>query len=279
MAVAETCATRPDWQAWLKRLPDIVAVVAERWALRLGDPFQTGVSAAWVAPATRADGARAVIKVGLPHMEAEHEIAGLHRWAGDGAVRLLEADAPLNAMLLERCEPGTPLRSLPEAEQDEVIAGLLPRLWKRDPGPPFRPLSAMTDLWSRETLARQPEGLDPGLVREGASLMRELHGSASESVLLATDLHAGNVLKAGREPWLMIDPKPFVGDPAYDVTQHLLNCLPRLATDPLRTIDRFAGLLRLDAYRVRLWLFARLATEPRDDWGPEAVTIIRELAP
>ena len=25
-------------------------------------------------------------------------------------------------------------------------------------------------------------------------------------------------------PWLVIDPKPFVGDPAYDATQHLFNC-------------------------------------------------------
>jgi len=42
-------------------------------------------------------------------------------------------------------------------------------------------------------------------------------------VLLATDLHAGNVLRAQREPWLVIDPKPFLGDPAYDATQHLFN--------------------------------------------------------
>ena len=37
-------------------------------------------------------------------------------------------------------------------------------------------------------------------------------------VVLATDLHAGNVLQAERQPWLVIDPKPFVGDPAFDAT-------------------------------------------------------------
>ena len=42
-------------------------------------------------------------------------------------------------------------------------------------------------------------------------------------MLLHTDLHAGNVLAAEREPWLAIDPKPYVGDPAYDVTQHIFN--------------------------------------------------------
>ena len=78
-------------------------------------------------------------------------------------------------------------------------------------------------------------------------------------MLLATDLHAGNVLRSEREPWLVIDPKPFVGDPAYDVTQHLFNCDVRLRSDPNGTIRRIADLLALDQERVRLWMFARAA--------------------
>ena len=51
-------------------------------------------------------------------MEGEDEIGGLRFWNGDPTVRLFEADNRLGAMLLERCEPGTTLRSLSEAEQD-----------------------------------------------------------------------------------------------------------------------------------------------------------------
>ena len=80
-------------------------------------------------------------------------------------------------------------------------------------------------------------------------------------MVLATDLHAGNVLRAQREPWLVIDPKPFVGDPAYDATQHLLNCRDRLGDDPQGTIGRFSDLLDIDRDRVRQWTFARLATQ------------------
>jgi streptomycin 6-kinase len=40
-------------------------------------------------------------------------------------------------------------------------------------------------------------------------------------VLLCTDLHADNILAALRAPWLVIDPKPYAGDPAYDVRQHM----------------------------------------------------------
>jgi streptomycin 6-kinase len=77
------------------------------------------------------------------------------------------------------------------------------------------------------------------------------------NVLLSTDLHAGNVLRAQREPWLAIDPKPFVGDRAYDATQHLFNCPSRIAAAPDLTIRRFADLLEVDAERIRLWMFPR----------------------
>src|SRR5262249_48067665 len=111
-------------------------------------------------------------------------------------------------------------------------------------------------------------------------LLAELPRSAPADVLLATDLHAGNVLRARREPWLVIDPKPFVGDPAYDATQHLLNC-NRVATAPLETVRRCGGLLGVDPERVALWLAARAAAEPRDRWSGEwhvfAHTLARSL--
>jgi streptomycin 6-kinase len=217
----------------------------------------------------------------MPHMESDHEIAGLRFWDGDPTVRLLEADDDLGAMLLERCEPGTNLRALPESGQDVVIARCLHRLW-RSPGTPhpFRPLSKMTAHWSKETLAQAACWPDAGLVREGLRLFAEMHRTAPRKVLLATDLHAGNVLRSRREPWLVIDPKPFVGDPAYDATQHLFNCPKRMTIDPRGTLRRFADLLDLDHERIRLWMFARAAAEPRDDWTDERLsTLARAIAP
>lgn len=82
-------------------------------------------------------------------------------------------------------------------------------------------------------------------------------------MLLATDLHAGNVVASQRAPWLLIDPKPYLGDPAYDVVQHLLNC-DRLAADPGGLADRMAGLLGLGSERVTQWLSARCVQESLD---------------
>jgi streptomycin 6-kinase len=69
---------------------------------------------------------------------------------------------------------------------------------------------------SKETIAALERWPDAGLVQEGLRLFEDLPQNSDTAVLLATDLHAGNTLKARREPWLVIDPKPHVGDPAYD---------------------------------------------------------------
>jgi streptomycin 6-kinase len=257
--------------------------VQTRWSLTIDAPFDTEeVSCAWVAPVTIAETSRAVLKVGMPHFEAEHETAGLRFWDGNPTVRLLAADERFGAMLLERCEPGGHLRVLrSEDEQDMVVASLLRRMWRLPTGlHPFRPLSAMMARWTEETLGHSSKWRDTALVNEGLRVLQKLSQPANDDALLATDLHAGNVLQATREPWLVIDPKPFIGDRAFDSTQHLLNCTGRLRAEPIGTIRRFADLLGVDWERVRLWTFGRLAAEPRDDWGADGGTkLAHTLAP
>ena len=278
--LATACHRTEEGGRWLERLPDAIRDVQGRWALALERPFDgPDVSCAWVAPGVRGDGTRVVLKLGMPHMEGLHELDGLRFWNGDPTPRLLEADAALNAMLLERCEPGTALRALPEDDQDVVVASLLRRLWRRPPAEhPFRPLAVMTAYWADETVAAASRWPDAGLVRSGLRLLTELAAPSAGDVLLATDLHAGNVLRAQRAPWLAIDPKPFVGDRAYDATQHLFNCRVRLRSAPLDTIHRFADLLEVSRERVRLWMFARAAAESREAWYDERLTLARALA-
>jgi streptomycin 6-kinase len=280
--LAVSCRRSPEGETWLERLPDTLRILTRRWSLTLGPSFDDDeVSCAWVAPATRADGTEVVLKIGVPHLEGAHEVDGLRFWNGEPTVRLLDADDGAGAMLLERCAPGTRLRALPEPEQDRVIAGLLRRLWRPPlPPHPFSPLSVMTAAWSEEALRDVAQWPDVGLVREGLRLFEWLALESSDGVLLATDLHAGNVLAAQREPWLVIDPKPFVGDPAYDVTQHLFNCRDRLHSDPDGMTAHLADLVGVSRERVRLWTFARAAAGPRTDWADErGLMIARALAP
>jgi len=297
-------------QHWLTTvLPEVIAQARNRWSLTVGEPFQPGGQTAWVAPARAAVGAdltlagadlvlaRAdlVLKVAWPHPEAAHEADGLRAWAGHGAVRLHAAHdfGAAHALLIERCRPGTELSRRPEPEQDTVIAALLRRLWiPPDPGHLFPSLEQMCRSWAgqfeqraaakaakvtRAAKAAKAPPLDSGLVRAGIALFRELPATADTQVLLCTDLHAGNVLAAAREPWLVIDPKPHVGDPAYDPLQHLLNCEERLHADPRGLARRMASLLDLDPDRVLSWLFARCVQESAE-W-PALAEVARTIAP
>lgn len=264
------CQKGPERKAWMRRLPVLLKEVEARWSLRVGEPFDHAGSCSWVAPATRANGESAVLKLAMPHMESQDEISGLSFWNGNSTVKLLEADLESGAMLLERCLPGTTLHSEPETRQDEVVANLLKRIWSLTRNPSdllgFRPLSLMIELWCGETIAQRHLWPDTGLVDEGLRVFKEFVRPAPTDVLLATDLHAGNVLRSQREPWLVIDPKPFIGDRAYDPVQHLMNCETRLHRDPIELVRRVADLTEVDAERLRLWTFARAAADPRDDW-------------
>jgi streptomycin 6-kinase len=275
-------------RAWRAQLPRLTQEFAARWSLTLEDPFTVGGSASWVAPARTRTGEHVVLKLGWTHEEALHEADGLRLWRGDGTVKLLASHVagPTTALLLELCEPGIQLsQALPEPERDLVVAGLLRRLWiQPPPGHPFRPLALMCDRWATrfeldnaEAVAQGKDQLDPGIARDGIELFRQLPLTADRSVLLLTDLHHDNVLAAHREPWLVIDPKPYVGDPAYDTLQHMLNFPGRLNADPGGLAARMAALLDLDPQRVRLWLFARCVQESVDE--PELREVAAKLAP
>jgi streptomycin 6-kinase len=270
---------------WLAALAALVTEIASGWELELADPYLPGGQCAWVAPARNPAGEELVLKLGWRHEEAEHEAEGLRHWDGDGAVRCYATRQLENttALLLERCDPGQQLgSSVPEPEQDAIIARLLRRLWARAPQRehPFASLTKMCHEWADSfelAHANNNRGLDAGLARAGVEILRALPGSATTKVLLCTDLHAGNVLAARREPWLMIDPKPLIGDPASDPIQHMLNCDARLVVDPTGLTRRMAGLLDLDPQRIRLWLFARCAQESLHDLTMR--DLARRLAP
>src|SRR5437667_11657851 len=279
------CRNVPERQEWLLSLPDMLEELTSRWSLRVDAPFDhANVTCSWVAAVLRADGTPAILRIGMPHMEGADEIHGLRFWNGDPTVQLLEADDGRGAMLLERCLPGYMLRSEPEEKQDLVIAALLKRLWRRSTSlngiHAFRHLSELLNVWRQETLGQAQHWPDAGLVREGLQISQALGKPAPTDTLLAADLQAGNVLRSQREPWLVIDPKPFVGDPPYDVVQHLHNCEARLHADPRGMIKRLSELAEVDMERLQLWTFARAAADPRPEWGSLLwMNIARRLAP
>ena len=245
---------------------DRVEELRDHWGLALGPPYAAGAGG-YAAPAELSDGTPAVLKLIHPHRESEHEADALIRWDGDGAVRLLDRTDDGWAVLIERCEPGTPLSAAGPETALAVLIGLLPRLWV-PAGPPFHTLAEEAGWWvgylaGEWEAAGRP--FERRLVDAAVEALTELAPTQGQQVLLHQDLHGDNVLAATREPWLAIDPKPYVGDPAYDVTQHIFNGVFIEDADAGVLAARMARLLDLDLDRVLRWLFAR-AVEASPYW-------------
>ena len=249
-------------QNWVNSLPNILQKLQVKWNLQIGNPYTEHVSCSYVAPCIVNGTEKAVLKIGMPHEEALHEIEGLQVLKGNPTVQLLAFDKASNSMLLEQCVPGTHLKTQKQSVQDQLICEMLSVIWSTSYPPNlFRPLAAMVEQWNRETYENLDRFPDTDLALKGCKLKEDLIASSQESVLLATDLHAGNVLKAERKPWLVIDIKPYVGDRTYDLTQHLFNNLDRLRRQPKQMIEDLAQLAEVDGKRLKDWLFARLASE------------------
>jgi streptomycin 6-kinase len=209
-----------------------------------------------VLPVRTDDGVPAVLKISLADAGSEHEHLVLRRWGGDGAVRLLSADPPRRAVLLERLRPQS-LATLSDVDACEVVAGLYRRL--HVPAlPQLRTLTSYLDAWASEFEALPRSAPVPHrLVEQATVLGRELADQPGNTVVHG-NLHYENVLAADREPWLAIAPRPMNGDPHYEVAPmlwHRWNELTGNIRDGVRR--RFYTLVdaaNLDEERARAWV-------------------------
>lgn len=264
--LAGTWAHEPDW---LAALPGLAGECAALWGLELEDPVATPHSL--VVPC-----GEAVLKLNAPsHDEAEAEADALACWSGNGAVRLLARDDERCALLIERCVPGTRLWDS-VADEIEVVSGLLPRLQiALVDEHPFGLLADRADRWAEEVPARYAAAGRPferALLDTALDVYRTV--DRSSSLLVNQDLHGGNVLAAEREPWLVIDPKPLVGERELDASGLLRN-----AGDVSRWLDALAE-LGLDRERARGWGVAHnlaWAWDERRGWLAEHVEEARRI--
>ncbi|MCX4982432.1 aminoglycoside phosphotransferase family protein [Streptomyces sp. NBC_00572] len=244
-------------RAFIAALPERAEEFLDWWGLRVTGPSMYGV-ASLVLPVERvADGTRAALKMQIVDDETEGEPVGLRTWGGDGVVRLLDHDAGTGTMLLERLDEARPLTSHADTREAlGVVAGLLGRL-TAVPAP--EGLRRLGDI-AAGMLADVPDAVarvgadDAAVLRDCAAAVREVAGEPGDR-LLHWDLHLGNVLAAGREPWLAIDPKPLAGDPGFDLLPALMDRF-----DPDDFLWRFDLLAEVvgDRGRAVAWTLGRV---------------------
>ncbi|WP_162005624.1 aminoglycoside phosphotransferase family protein [Dictyobacter vulcani] len=236
-----------------------------RWNLTIEQPFNLSFN--YVAPARRADGTAVVIKVCLPSDEFALQHAALRICNGHGMVRLLDYHEEDETMLLERLEPGVMLSTVEDDEEAFSQAAAVMRQI-RHPVPAQHPFPTIQD-WgralatARASYAQNSSPIPSKLLDEACVLFAELAASQTELVVLHGDLHQENILSAERAPWLAIDPKGVIGEPAYETGSLLRNELQRVfdAPQPLRVmarrVDQLAAELDCKRERIRGWALSQ----------------------
>ncbi|MEV0535299.1 aminoglycoside phosphotransferase family protein [Kitasatospora sp. NPDC050463] len=267
--LARSVGTDEEGRRWLAELPDRVEALLTRWDLTLERVADPGGSLSLVAYVHRDDLSPAVLKTGLVTPETDREHAALARWAGRGAVLLLDSDPAEGSLLLERLHGEIPLRSLAEPKAMLEATSLLHRLWVEPPGDhrfatlADRAAAIAADLRRRAALPGAGEAA--ALVTEAQESAEGLLASTDEAILLHGDFHHGNVLAADRAPWLAIDPRPLVGERAYDVARLALDRADTLVGSPgvpaavRRRLHQLADALEVDRERLRGWTLFRAA--------------------
>jgi streptomycin 6-kinase len=234
----------PGVLAWVAALPDRQDQLARQWGLVLGEPYPDGATSRVLA-CRRGDGTQAVLKLSPDPGIVAAEAGALTLWEGTGVTPALLARAP-DALLLEQITPGTRLRDEPGPPTPAQVAALVGPLHRAVPAGRFPPLrERLTFLFG--LAARR--GADPGLVERGLAACLALDGDSDATTLLHGDLHSGNVLRRGRGGLVAIDPRPCVGDPAFDLVDWVLE--GEMA--PPEQAQRIAAATGLDAQRLLAW--------------------------
>lgn len=256
---------------WLAGLPGIVEELLGRWeCVPDGEVMHGGVGI--IVPVQRPAEGAAVVKVSFPHPGNVHEPDAFAAWDGRGAVLLHDRDDEHFAMLLERARPST----LAELEDEDEVARVAGRISHAlaVPAPCGLPrLREQADAWEAQ-LRQDAEELTHALPRyvvdAAVATVQEL-GRDQPDTLVHGDLHARNILRADREPWLAVDPKGYAGDPAYDGGTLLkARALTLVEASDLRkalfrTLHVFAEAAEVDCERARRW--AQFHAVQASFWG------------
>ena len=250
---------------WLQELPGLVLHAERRWGLRIGGAY-SGCTVVLRGSARFPDEPRS--SKGTAPWGSAAEATALEHWRGQLAPRLLEFDGDRGILLLEAVQPGQAAESRSARDQWARIAGGVAQgLWAKSPtvGTEFPTVTKVLGDLTTEIEAWSGElGADLSLAEFAIQLSRRLAARerTATPLLVHGDLHPGNLLWASNRGWVAIDPRPVVGDAAYDAGAVLCSVMPSAPStgEALRAVRSVAHAMELDEECVLAWGLLRHLT-------------------
>jgi streptomycin 6-kinase len=246
-------------QKWLDELPVITSALAKKYNLHGLIPVKN-MSFNYVAQGYQ-DARPIVLKLGLDSMALAKEAKCLKAFSNHAGADFLDSDEHM--ILMQRAVPGTTLKEYFPAQEKEAIKILCSVIKKLHS-------SGIPDNHNYFSLENLLQTLDQRLdipdciLSKARNLRDSLLSSTHKKVLLHGDLHHDNILKNNDE-WLVIDPKGFIGDPAFEPTAFLCNPTPELLYEKnskgiiFERIKLCAKILGVSEQRIQDWLYVKTA--------------------
>jgi streptomycin 6-kinase len=245
---------------WLRNLRTIVEELERRWDITIGSTLGGG-TAAYVAEATRSDGAAVVVKIAMPAtIDGATAFAQTVRTYalsdGRGCARLLAHDADRSALLLERLGRNLDALALPVRRQLEVICGTVKQVWVHVPGDTPLPTGADKAEWLSDFIATTWEALGRPCSAQAIEVALDFAAQRAASfdrasaVLVHGDAHSWNTLEAGAATFKLVDPEGLISEPAHDLAvpmrelneELLAGDALRLGRERARLLSRLTGM-------------------------------------
>ena len=255
---------------WLAELPRVVAGLAQRWGLALGETF-TGGTAGYVLAAIDTSGRACVLKIAMPldmddrdtftRSVRAHELA-----AGRGCAELYAYDASVPAMLLERLGPNLAELDLSVPAILDAITGTLRSFWRPVTEGEGLRTGADQARWLARYIADTWDEL--GQPCERAVIDHALRLCAqrieafdpAKAVLVHGDAHGWNTLDAGGGTYKFVDAEGLWSEREHDLSVAMREYNePLVQGDTPRLVRERAELLAercsVDAQAVWEWGF------------------------
>lgn len=252
-----------EGEKWLADLPRITEEVCGRWSLRIKRVFPN-LSFNFVAACANGRGEQFVLKIGVPEEDAPviYEKRALEAFGGNGAVKLINFDAELTAMLIEKAVEGATLSEVCGEDFGKAVEIAVDVMRKLPRQPPNKSDFINLESWIDGLNRAANVGFEPEKVCQAQKFFGELCKPFENKILLHGDIHFDNILSAKREPFLLIDPKGIVGEIGYEIavflndlagwTSHLVNQKEVLNS----AIESFSRAFSVGAEDLRKWSYS-----------------------